>query len=261
MSELYKKSLYTIKTNWLIHEIFEYDISKANISILLQYGYISQAEYNMYAQMNRQQRQIAIGRLQKIPKYSQAISSGFVQARKILIELNSINDEDIVSIKKDALYITKRIQVTDFGHIHFTLRGLYSIFLSCMGLEIYFYYDELNDDYNIEVKGINDELLPLHEPFLSIICTALRKVQQGDIKSAMQYISMIRSQYINRQLPIEYYREFNRTSLYMIDNCSYGVLDLTESEKVTLKDSIIPHWNNLFLTEFERILFEMLFSR
>ena len=59
MNELYKKTLYTIKAKWLIHEIFEYDISKANISILLQYGYISPQEFNMYSQMSRMQRQIA----------------------------------------------------------------------------------------------------------------------------------------------------------------------------------------------------------
>ena len=260
MNELYKKSLYTIKAKWLIHEIFEYDISKANISILLQYGYISPTEYNMYAQMSRMQRQIAIGRLQKIPMYNQALSNGFEMARKELVVQNSINEDDIVSIKKDAMYVMKRLSVTDFGHIHFTLRGTYSIFISCMGLELYFFYDELNDDYDIQVKGINDELLPLHEAFLSIICNALRKVQQGDISSAMNYINTIRSRYLDRELPIECYREFNRTSLYMIDGCSYGVMNLTDAEKEVLKDRILLNWNNLFLTEFGRILFEMLFS-
>jgi hypothetical protein len=260
MNELYKKSLYTIKANWLVHEIFEYDISKANISILLQYGYISPTEYNMYAQMSKNQRQIAIGRLQKIPKYNKAIADGFEEARKALIDVNSINEEDIVSIKKDAMYVMKRLSVTNFGHIHFTLRGTYSIFISCMGLELYFYYDEFNDEYDIQVKGINDDLLSLHEEFLSIICTALRKVQQGDITSALNYINTIRSQYLNRELPIECYREFNRTSLYMIDGCNYGVMNLTEHEKEVLKDHILLNWNNLFLTEFGRILFEMLFS-
>ena len=63
--ELYKRTLYTKKVQYIINEIHEYDISKANISILLQGGYISQNEYNMYLQMSKMQREIAIGNLQK----------------------------------------------------------------------------------------------------------------------------------------------------------------------------------------------------
>ena len=260
MNELYKRTLYTIKAKWFIHEIFEYDISKANISILLQYGYISPAEYNMYAQMNRMQRQISIGRLQKNPEYKNAIANGFENARKELIVQNSINEEDIVSIKKDAMYVLRRLQVTDFGHIHFTLRGTYTIFINCMGLEIYFYYDELTDNYDIQVKGISDELLPLHEAFMSVICEALRMVQKGDIKSAIEYIATIRTKYFNGELPVEYYREFNRTSVYKLSGCNYGVMDLSEAEKRHLT-CIDMTYNNTFLMEFHRILMEMMFTR
>ena len=51
INELYKRTLYTAKAKWIIHEIFEYDISKANISILLQNGCITDKEYVMYSQI------------------------------------------------------------------------------------------------------------------------------------------------------------------------------------------------------------------
>ena len=130
-----------------------------------------------------------------------------------------------------------------------------------MGLEIYYFYNELTDDYDIQVKGISDELLSLHEAFISVICEALRMVQKGDIKSAIEYIAMIRTKYFNRELPIEYYREFNRTSVYKISGCNYGVMGLTEEEKLHITDIIDIMYNNTFLMEFHRILMEMMFTR
>ena len=261
MNELYKRSLYTIKAKWLIHEIWEYDINKANISILLQYGFISQNEFNMYSQMNKLQRQIAIGRLQQNPEYAKVISTGFEESRKSLIMSNDIKEDEIVSIKKDAVYTLKKLDVIDFGNIHFTLRGLYQIFLICMGLEIYFNWDERTDSYDIQVKGINDDKLYLHEPMISAICDILRNVQTNNIKVAMQMITQLRHKYVNFELPIEYYREFNSSSAYRFKGMDYGVIDLTEDEKVSLKKFIEPGYNNAFLVELHKILMEILFTR
>ena len=41
-NNLYKRSLYTKKVSYLINEIYEYDISKANVSILLESVMITQ---------------------------------------------------------------------------------------------------------------------------------------------------------------------------------------------------------------------------
>lgn len=255
MTELWKRTLYTKKVKWLIHEIFEYDISKANISILLQYGYISEREFNMYAQMNRLQRQIAIGRLQQDPKYARVINDGFVEARKALILTNNIQDEDIISIKKDALYVLNRLNHTDFGYIRFTLRGNYSIFLYCKGLEIYFYYNEREDDYNIEIKGINDDKLYLHQDYISFICDVLRLVQKNNVKDAIQLMMEFGKQYNAGSLPISYYREFNADSMYRIGN--FGMLDANESYKSVLN----PSYNYQFNTELFGILTEIMYTR
>ena len=261
MNELYKKTLYTIHAKWLIHEIFEYDIAKANISILLQYGYISPNEFNMYSQMNKLQRQIAIGNLQKNPMYSKAIDTGFEEARKMLIQKNDIKEEEIVSIKKDALYVTNKLNYTDFGNIHFTIRGVYSMMIKCMKLEIYFFYNEISDDYDIQVKGISDDKLYLHQPFMSLLCDILRLVQMKNIPAAMQMITDVRKAYDEDQLPIECYREFDANSAYRILGMDYGVLDFTEQEKVTMRPFINKAYNNAFLLELHKILMEMCFTR
>ena len=56
-TQLYKRTLYTKKVRFIINEIYEYDIAKANISILLQSGIIKQREYDMFSQMTKYQRE------------------------------------------------------------------------------------------------------------------------------------------------------------------------------------------------------------
>ena len=63
-NNLYKRTLYTKKVSYLINEIYEYDISKANVSILLESGMITQETYDMFCQMPKYQREVAIGYMQ-----------------------------------------------------------------------------------------------------------------------------------------------------------------------------------------------------
>ena len=232
--ELYKRTLYTKKVQYIINEIHEYDISKANISILLQGGYISQNEYNMYLQMSKMQREIAIGNLQKDSKFSKVISDGFMQARKCLIEANNLTEDDIVSIKKDAFYVMKRLPYTSFNNINFTLRNSYHMFIYCRGIEIYYGMNELDNSGDIiDIKGINDSKLELHSAYLSFIAYILRMVIKGNIVGAIQELMIFIQKYDNRQLDIEYYREFNAESMNRLGR--YGVMFIDESYKNMLE--------------------------
>ena len=67
-NNLYKRSLYTKKVSYLINEIYEYDISKANVSILLESGMITQETYDMICQMPKYQSEDAIGYMLKNKK-------------------------------------------------------------------------------------------------------------------------------------------------------------------------------------------------
>lgn len=260
-SKFYKKTLYTTKASWILSEIFEYDIAKANISILLEYGYISPQVFNMYSQMNRINRQIAIGRLQQDKTYSSVISRGFEESRRKLYEANDLNEDDIIAVKKDAVYTLKKLNVTDFGAIHFTLRSKFRIFISIMNLEIYFYWNEVTDEYDIQIKGINDDKLYYHQYMISSLCDILRYVQIGNINEAIKSMFELRIKYINKELEPEYYREFNNESMFRISNSTYYVFDLTETEKLAYKELIDSSFNNVFLTELHGILVNMKFAR
>ena len=81
-TQLYKRTLYTKKVRFIINEIYEYDIAKANISILLQAGIIKQREYDMFSQMTKYQREVTLGYMQKTPHIGEELKEGFKIERK-----------------------------------------------------------------------------------------------------------------------------------------------------------------------------------
>ena len=253
MNELYKRTLYTKKVRYIINEIYEYDISKANISILLQGGYITLNEYNMYLQMPKLQREIAIGNLQKDPKFSKVISNGFEQARKCLIEANNLTEDDIVSIKKDAFYVLRRLQHTTFGNIDFTLRNSYHMYIYCRGIEIYYGMNEFDNSGDIlDIKGISDNKLELHNSYLSFLAYIFRMIVKNNVVGAIQELMTFIQKYDNRQLDIEYYREFNADSMYRLGR--YGVMFIDDS----YKDVLTIDNNQMFNRELFNILMDLI---
>lgn len=248
-SDLYKHNLYTKPIMYAINEIYEYDIAKANISILLDKGMITQNDYNMYLQMPKINREIAIGNLQKQPVYSKALSEGFEWSRKCLIESNSLTDDDILSIKKDAMYVFKKLHHTRFGNIEFTLRGMYHMYIKCGNLEIYYSMNEIDDSGDIiDIKGINDSKLELHSAYLSFLTYILKMVIKNNTKGAITELLSFMNKYDNRELPIDYYRELNAESMFSLNK--YGVMFIDESYKPVIEIG----YNQLFNRELFKIL-------
>ena len=113
---IWKKTSFTTPLRYVQSSIYEYDIRKANISILLKYGAITKETYNEFLMMDKKERQIKIGLMQREdPKLKQVLETGFEEARKLLIQSNSIELDEIISIKKDALFITRPLQQTSFS--------------------------------------------------------------------------------------------------------------------------------------------------
>lgn len=226
----------------LINNIIrEYDISKANISILRQYNVIDDSLYNKLYKSDKLYRNIYIGNLCKDESISNILSNGFIESRKILFTRNNINKNDILSIKKDAIYtIDKELKYTTFGYINFNCKNTYTIFMKLCNLEIY-YMDNIIDNkvnINIDVKGINDNLLPLHQNgILGFICDVCYKLLRNPIQDIVKYISNFYDDYVNRRLDICYYRDLDMYSLYTINtkytsfklkNISYDMINIID---------------------------------
>jgi len=221
--------------------IREYDLSKANINSLLYMGRITQEEHTQFLSMDKQEREIKIGLwIKKDKSVYKDIQSGIIEAKRQLVLANGIEDFDVVSIKNDAMFIVgKELHSTEFPPFKFNVKNIYTVYLQAAELEIYYgdYVDPNTGLVNtsLDVKGISDEMLMLHQGgMLDLICDVCYKLQREDIKDTMQWISEIYQLYITRSLPKQYYRSFDSFSGYIIS---------TVTQKVSLSeidDTMIP---------------------
>lgn len=195
--------------------IREYDIAKANINILLLKGYISQEQYIELYNAPKAVREKTIGLMQlKNKELSEALLSGFGEARKLFYEANGIKDYEILSVKKDAIFLIDRVaNVTKFGNIEFVMKNEYTSFYNFPKLEIY--YKNFGGVEKIDVKGMGKPQLSLHNNyFLDLLLCIFSAAEQEPASEVVNLIRNISESYINHELDIDYYREFNNRSFY-----------------------------------------------
>ena len=227
---LYKEKNYTIGINYLFNNyIREYDISKANISVLYSKGAISEYVYDTLYNSDRMTRQTYIGMaIKRNPELQDILSNGIIEYKQKLFESNNIQDFDIVSIKNDAVFIMNKIpSILSFDRVTFSHKNTYTSFMKLNELEVYYGKNV------IDIKGIKDhDLQFFHMEFLNIIITYLEFMQRS-AKQALDYITDIIRSYVNRELPIEAYRRFRSSSDYVFttNNLAYTVNILDEKYK------------------------------
>lgn len=84
------------------------------------------------------------------------------------------------------------------------------------------------------IYGINPPIRELHKDYmLKFIEEIVRILGVGNVDLAINKIKEFRSAYLRRELPKEYYREFNDSSKYTVidDICRYGLIDIDEDQK------------------------------
>ena len=205
---LYKEKNYTIQIPYVFNQyIREYDISKANISILFSKGVIDENLYAKLYNADRMYRQVYIGKMIKSNSQVQdELNNGIIEYKQKFFEVNNITDNDIISIKNDAIFILNKVpKILSFDKVNFTHRNTYTSFMKLFELEIY-YGSDINSEV-IDIKGIKDTDIEMyHMDFLSIILDYFRHIQKNGAEIALQYITFIKNSYINLELPINTYR-------------------------------------------------------
>ena len=256
-SNIITKSNYTLNIPYIISTyIREYDISKANINILLYKNYINLDMYNLLCSMEKMDREVYIGKqIKRNPEIQTIISDGILEMRALFIQQNNISDEDILSIKNDAIYIINKIPtITKFKNVEFVMKNYYTSYIKLNKYEIYYLCDNMNNIEGIDVKGINDSTLSLHENYMiSFICQILYELESGNVKDAFNYFNKFFDDYINLRLDLGYYREFNPESKFMskpISGHRY-IFDSFDKKDINILDI---NYNANILRDLYRIL-------
>ena len=201
--------------------IVEWDIRAANVSISREFGLLPESVIDRIASQHKSKRERSIGLImRKNKEFTKALEDKFDEVMQIFLEQNNLDiDWDVLSIRRDAAFvINKEIKKPFVGkHIEFRPKGVYShhIYLKAhkaKDLDIYVGND-------IDIKGISDELLPLHKDgminFIKEICKCMGV--DDNKKSLNELFADFVLAYKKRELPYDYYREFNVTSNYRVN--------------------------------------------
>ena len=161
----------------------------------------------------KKDRNIKIGKLRYKYKTLKEMDNWFTKYRIMFAEANNLHDEDILSVKKDAIFVKKYCYVLEFDElIKFVEKNIYSAYLYIDEKKLEFYYNKTD----IHVKGISNEVLSRHEGYLLVFVKEfIRRLSQDDSIARRYLIEFINS-YKKRQLSIGYYRQFDQMSLYKI---------------------------------------------
>ena len=210
--------------------IVEYDMKSANTSLAKEFNLLPKDLITELENLPKQEREIRVGLLKRNDKgYSNKEKEAFKEARRIFIETNHIQPEDILSIKKDAFFLLTYVdeeQVTD--NILFRKKNVYTSFLMLKGVEVYY------NQNGIDVKHISDEFYKEYhsEYFGKFLSDMIRKVETVSKKNYLNYIRGFWCQYKWKELDSGYYREFNARSAFRYLNGEVSMEEYMEDKNM-----------------------------
>lgn len=259
---IYDKTRYIAPYSYLINkDIQEYDIAKANISILRDSGYLNEDQYKYFYNLPKQEREIKIGLLiRRDPKVNKILSNGFLNARKIFFESNHIEDASVLYIDKDSVtFIDFPVTVHQISdHVDFKFKDTYTSFYRLNGIDFLYFNNNRKERYRF--KNVNKDMLEMyhHEYMIDFLLSMAYMAQSESILNVILSIKEFYKQYTSRSLPCGYYREFNNTSRFKalsssgynwyIENIDYNMT--IDELDISYNANIIRYLYKIFMNEY-----------
>ena len=207
------------------HNICEYDIRKANISVLYDSGLIDKKTYDELYVADRMTRQKYVGMLQlNDHKYSDALKDGITRARNAFIKYNDIDISNIIRISNDALY-THGIEATHTRitpHVEFVkkssftsyMKVIFNSYIKSYSYEIFYGCDPIKNKEWYKVLGIKDTV-KFQDNFMQLILLIFNVLETSGMNEGLKACNDVISAYEARQYPIEFYRPFDSRGKYL----------------------------------------------
>ena len=235
--------------------ITEYDMKNGGISILYEKKLITDKEYNyLMNNLNKEERNVTIGKwLKENKNISKELMNGFKEARKLFFELNNIKDEDVLSIKKDAIFLINRtVNIENINDNYcFRQKNQYTSYINILKKE--FYYSMFNNSF--EIKGFTENVLEKQENFLFNFVKNCLVIDSNGMKDKL-FIKLLefKDNFINNKLDFNYYYDIIFEG-YLFKYDKYTLLMKKLSKEDLLNNPYFNKSNNLkFIIELISIL-------
>ena len=256
-SKLWKRTSYTAPFDEVSDNITEYDMRHSNTSILRQTKKLKSSTLDAIEELPGHERKVMIGKIERDQVELKGVIAKEVKMAKLqLFKVNGIRDEDILSIKNDAVFIIgRKLKQTTFGAIEFRKKNSYIHYISMEGMELYF--DGLNQ--HVDIKGIGDSILAFDDHkngMLSFLATVMRMRSNGQRDQLRKYLINFTEQYKERKLPLCYYRELSNVNAYRttIDTGRYTLCLDQVDDSYRDELSIVYNYNRFVLPMIQRYL-------
>lgn len=196
--------------------ITEFDMKSAGFSLIQEYHLLDDSEIDRLSRFKKETRDKEIGKMQLRKKYSMLtkdLKASFVKARELFFTINNIDPANVISIKKDAIFLLhpeqiKTTKVSTF--IDFREKHTYTAYIQLQNtLEIYY------SPSQTDVKGIKHNIDKHQDYMLAFIRQFCSKMETTNTIKTMDFIRRFIDRYKKRELDIGYYREFNPNSLFV----------------------------------------------
>ena len=206
------------KTTWLNEnieylfneDIFEIDIADAGLSIIKEFRLLPQEKIDTLSRLDKKERHIAVGCMQRDDgAFSSSLLNKFIEIRRIFLQTNDLQDSEIISVKKDAFFVTRKCHKLKFGKIQFANKNQYSSYIRFVknkNLEVY--YNENKTD----IKGMGELAINRHRIYwIYYLRQYISKMEQHDL-SVKRWMKRLISDYKKKKLDDAFYVEFNNQS-------------------------------------------------
>lgn len=212
--KIYGSDLFTNDNIFYIfnQSIYEYDMKEAGFNLIKDYGLLSQKEISYLEKLKKERRTIEIGKLEiSNHKLKEGLKYGFKQAREMFCKANDLEDIEIISIKKDAIFVTRRCMECNFlNHLVFREKNYYTSYIR-LSRRIELYYN----NKKLDVKGLGDEQEAYHRDYIiQFLITFFDKMETENRESVLRYVRRFIDKYKRLELPVDYYRKFDRDSCF-----------------------------------------------
>lgn len=192
-------------------DIIEYDIQDAGFNLIQQYQLLPASKIEELTRLQKGlDRHIAVGMLQRDDKdFSKRLGEKFAEIRALFLHANDLTDNDIISVKKDAIYTIGTCKKTTFGKIKFRPKHHYTSYLrltQIQNLELYY------SSEGIDVKGMSEMSVNKHRLYwMEFFRELFPMIEDQNSLVKRRFIKFL-DQYKNDQLDEAYYVEFNNMS-------------------------------------------------
>lgn len=253
---LYSKVDYLCPVNVVVNRVIEYDMKDAGYSVICKYGLLPKVVIDRLRNMDKKKRKISIGMIERdMPRLIKNKAKGITNSRRAFMIENDLKDEDILSIKNDAMFIIgKKCKHLDFGEVKFAEKNTYTSYHKINNYE--FYYNSRTE--KLDVKGVSDKNLEKfdEESILKFLKTCFGYIELGQSKKLKAFIIDYNHKYKSRKLPIGHYRPLNSSCEfdYILSNDTeeFGLIDMTDDQQEV---DISFNFNFVIKTIIQRYLF------